>query len=390
MIFNYYMPTRFIFGPGSLDELHEQKLPGKKALIVISSGKSMKSGGYLDRLTAQLDKADVDWVLFDKILPNPVVEHVNEGGELAAREGCDFVIGLGGGSSIDSAKAIAVKAANPAHDFWDFVAGSTGGRQQPENDPLPIVAITTTAGTGTETDPWAVITKNETKEKLGYGYDKTFPVFSVVDPELMRTVPPSFTAYQGFDALFHSVECYLNKLANPISDLLCLDAIRNVGAFLERAVKDGDDSEAREKVALANTEAGFTQSISGCISEHAMEHALSAYSPKLPHGAGLIVISLAYYDTLIRKGAAPERFVDMARALGLAGASAPEDFLTALKRLQEACGVDDIRLSDYGIRREDIDGLVKNAYDNMGHMFGSDPAEITPDDARRIYEASFR
>ncbi|MDR1496591.1 MAG: iron-containing alcohol dehydrogenase [Clostridiales Family XIII bacterium] len=390
MIFKYYMPTRFIFGAGALNELHRQKLPGGKALIVISSGKSMRAGGHLDRLTGQLDEAGIAWTLFDKILPNPVVEHVNEGGELAAREGCDFIIGLGGGSTIDSAKAIAVKAANLAHDFWDFVAGSTGGRQKPTNDPLPVVAITTTAGTGTETDQWAVVSKNETKEKLGFGYDKTFPVFSIVDPELMLTVPPALTAYQGFDALFHSTECYLNKIANPLSDIICLDAIRNIGGYLERAVKNGDDMEAREKVALANTEAGFTQSVSGCISKHAMEHALSAYSPKLPHGAGLIAISLAYYETLIRKGAVPERFIAMARELGADGASAPEDFLTALARLQRACNVDDIRLSDYGIKRDDIDGLVKNAYDNMGHMFAFDPVEITPDDTRRIFEASFK
>jgi alcohol dehydrogenase len=305
-------------------------------------------------------------------------------------EGCDFVVGLGGGSTIDSAKAIAVKAANPTHDFWDFVAGTTGGGQKPENDPLPVVAITTTAGTGTETDPWAVVSKNETKEKLGYGYDKTFPVLSIVDPELMRTGPPALTAYQGFDALFHSTECYINKFANHISDIFCVDAITNIGSYLRRAVKDGDDMEAREYVALANTEAGFTQSISGCISEHAMEHALSAYSPALPHGAGLIAISLAYYRTLIDKGAASEKFVNMAKALGDEGATAPEDFLTALSSLQRDCGVDDIRLSDYGIKEGDIPGLVKNSYDNMGHMFDADPAEITPGDAEKIFADSYK
>jgi alcohol dehydrogenase len=390
MIFNYYMPTRFVFGSGALNELHKQKLPGVKALIVISSGKSMRDGGYLDRLTEQLEKAGADWVIFDKILPNPILEHVNEGGDIAAREGCDFVVGLGGGSTIDSAKAIAVKAANPSHDFWDFAAGTTGGRQKPENDPLPVVAITTTAGTGTETDPWTVISKNETKEKLGCGYDKTFPALSIIDPELMRTVPPALTAYQGFDALFHSTECYINKFSNHINDILCIDAIRNIGKYLTRAVKDGDDREAREYVALANTEAGFTQSISGCISEHAMEHALSAYSPALPHGAGLIAISLAYYRTLIAKGAAPEKFVNMAKALGDEDASAPEDFLTALSRLQRDCGVDDIRLSEYDIKTDDIPGLVKNSYDNMGHMFDADPAEITPDDVEKIFAESYK
>jgi alcohol dehydrogenase len=388
MNFKYYMPTKFIFGRGALDKLGKQKLPGKKALIVISSGKSMRAGGYLERLTAQLDEAEVKWVVFDKILPNPVLDHVNEGGALAVSEGCDFVIGLGGGSSIDSAKAIAVKAANPAHDYWNFVAGTTGKKLKPENHPLPIVAITTTAGTGTETDPWTVITKTETKEKIGGGNDATFPTLSIVDPDLMRSVPPRLTAYQGFDALFHSTECYLNINASPISDVLCLDAISNIGKYLARAVKDGEDMDAREGVALANTEAGFTQSISGCISEHAIEHALSAYAPKLPHGAGLIAISLAYYKTLIAKNARPERFIDMAKALGKTEATEPKDFVDALAELQTECGVDDIKLSEYGITEDDFDGLVKNAYENMGHLYRVDPVEITPEDTLAIIRAA--
>jgi alcohol dehydrogenase len=390
MIFNYYMPTRFLFGPGAIEKLHKQELPGRKALIVISAGKSMRAQGYLDRLTGQLDLAGVAWTVFDRIRPNPLLEHVNEGGETAAREGCDFVIGLGGGSSIDSAKAIAVKATNPENDYWDYIASGSGGGQMPENDPLPIVAITTTAGTGTETDPWAVISKTETKEKIGFGYDGIFPVLSIVDPELMTSVPPTLTAYQGFDALFHSTECYLNKRHNPISDVLCLDAIGHIGAYLARAVADGGDIEAREHVALANTEAGFTQSVAGCISEHAIEHALSAFSPELPHGAGLIAISLAYYETMIGKGAEPERFIAMAAALGMKDADKPEDFVTALACLQKACGTDDIRLTDYGISRDDIPGLTRNAYDNMGRLFKADPVEITPGDTAAILEKSIK
>jgi len=188
LVFNYFMPTKILFGPGSLDRLKDENLPGKKALIVISAGASMKKYGYLDRLTAILKEKGIDYVVFDKILPNPIKKHVMEGAGLARQEGCDFVIGLGGGSSIDSAKSIALMAKNDG-DYWDYIVGGSGKGKFPSGGALPIVAITTTAGTGTEADPWTVITNEETNEKIGYGNQYTFPTLSVVDPELMLSVP---------------------------------------------------------------------------------------------------------------------------------------------------------------------------------------------------------
>ena len=148
------------------------------------------------------------------------------------------------------------------------------------NVPLPIIAITTTAGTGTEADPWTVITNGN--EKIGFGYDRTFPILSIVDPDLMMSVPSDLTSYQGFDALFHSTEGYLNTTANEMSDLFALKAISLIGKSLAKAVSNGSNEEARADVALANTLSGIVESTSGCISEHSIEHALSAYHPKLP------------------------------------------------------------------------------------------------------------
>ncbi|MDD2394951.1 MAG: iron-containing alcohol dehydrogenase, partial [Sphaerochaeta sp.] len=196
----FYLPTRIIFGSHSLQKLSEQKLPGKRALIVISSGKSTRSFGYLEQVEKQLDAAKVSYEIYDKILPNPILTHVTEGAQLTREKGCDFVIGLGGGSVIDSAKAIAIMATNEGN-LWDYIHGGSGKGRPMTKKPLPIVAITTTAGTGTEADPWLVITKEETNEKIGYGNDDTFPVLSIVDPTLMVSVPPHLTAYQGFDAL---------------------------------------------------------------------------------------------------------------------------------------------------------------------------------------------
>ncbi|THB64762.1 MAG: iron-containing alcohol dehydrogenase, partial [Desulfovibrio sp.] len=190
--FTFHIPVKIIFGRGKIDELATHPLPGKKALIVITAGKSMKANGYLDTVIGNMAKQGVESVVFDKILPNPISDHVDEGAALAKQEGCDFIVGLGGGSSIDSAKSIAVMAKNPG-EYWDYIHGGSGKGKPIENGVLPIVAIPTTAGTGTEADPWTVVTKVASKEKIGFGTPETFPVLSIVDPDLMRTVPPLLT-----------------------------------------------------------------------------------------------------------------------------------------------------------------------------------------------------
>ena len=256
MKFTYSIPTKILFGPGSFNDLATTPLPGKKALVVITAGKSMRANGYLDRLIDMLDKQGIGHALFDKILPNPVLRHVHEGAALAREQGCDFVIGLGGGSSIDSAKSIAVMAKNPG-DYWDYISGGSGKGQPLVNGALPIVAIATTAGTGTEADPWTVITKEDTNEKIGFGCAETFPVLSVVDPEMMLTIPAHLTAYQGFDALFHATEGYIANVATPLSDAYALKSIELLAKYLPAAVKDGSDLEARTQVALASTLSGM-------------------------------------------------------------------------------------------------------------------------------------
>ncbi|MEI0495363.1 iron-containing alcohol dehydrogenase [Brachyspira intermedia] len=386
MNFNFYMPSKVIFGCGSLEKLHKQKLPGKKALIV-TGGTSVKKYGYLKRLEEQLDKANINYCLFDKILPNPIKDHVMEGAALAKKENCDFVIGIGGGSSMDSSKSIAIMATNEG-DYWDYIFGGTGKGKPIPNDPLPIVAITTTAGTGTETDPWTVITNGN--EKIGFGYEKTYPYLSIVDPELMKTVPPKLTAYQGFDALFHSTEGYINKIASEMSDLFALKAIELIGKSLADAVKDGNNMEARENVAMANTLSGIVESTSSCTSEHSMEHAMSAYYPKLEHGAGLIIISKEYYTVIANAHDCDEKMINMAKALGKKDADKAMDFVDALVELQKACGVDNLKLSDYGMKKEDLPAIAKNAKFAMGGLFECDPHNFTDEEVLSVLEKSYR
>ena len=175
---------------------------------------------------------------------------------------------------------------------------------------------TTTAGTGSEVDQWGVVTNPDTNEKIGCGgMDSLFPVLAVVDPELMLTVPPKFTAHQGFDALFHSTEGYISSASNLMGDMVQLAAIENIGKYLPRAVENGNDIEAREHMAFANTMSGYSMVVSSCTSEHSMEHAMSAYHQDLPHGAGLIMISKEYYTFFINKHACDDRFIAMALSL---------------------------------------------------------------------------
>jgi alcohol dehydrogenase len=388
--FNFYLPTRILSGKGSLAKLRKQRMPGKKALIVISSGKSTRANGYLERVEEELHAAGVETVVFDGVMANPVVANVEAGAKTARDNGCDFIVGLGGGSSIDAAKSIAVMATNDGK-YWDYIYGGTGGSQKMKRDPLPLIAIPTTAGTGTEADPWTVISNEETNEKMALGNDKTFPVLAIVDPDLMMTVPPKFTAYQGFDALFHSTEGYIATKANLMSDLFALKAIQAVGQNLAAAYADGSNEAAREQVAFGSTLSGVVMCVGSTTSEHALEHPMSAHHPELPHGAGLIMISLAYYTHFVKN--APQlkdRFIDMAKAMGKADAKDPMDFIEALAELQKACNVYGLKMSDYGIRREELPDFVKDAKATMAGAFRMDAAPLSDEDCLAIYEASYQ
>lgn len=388
--YNFFAPTKVLFGIGALNKLQEQEMPGKKALLVISNGKSTITNGSLPRTEEALTKAGCEYVIFNKIAANPLKSAVEEGAQAARREGCDFVVALGGGSVMDAAKVIAMLAPQPSDDLWDYAFGETGKRKPLDRQPLPWIAITTSAGTGSEVDEVGVVTNPDTNEKIGIGDHSLFAVLAIVDPELMKTVPQRFTAYQGFDALFHSLEGYIANVHNLMGDMVERTAIENIGKYLARAVKDGNDMEAREAVAFANTLSGYSMVASTCTSEHSMEHAMSAFHPELPHGAGLIMISKEYFQFWIDKHICDERFVDMARFLGKADARKPEDFITALVGLQEACGVADLKMSDYGMKKDECMKMAKNARAAMGVLFACDPTETTDEEIAGIYERSYR
>ena len=389
MNFSFYNPTRILFGAGELNNLHKQTMPGKKALLLISNGKSTKVNGSLDRTIEQLEKASIEYAIFDKIMENPYKSVVMEGAAFAQKNACDFILALGGGAVLDASVAIAAMATNPG-DLWDYVFGGTGKAMPLKNPGLPIVTIATTSGTGSEINCWGVISNPDTNEKIGFGAPELTPVLSIVDPELMRTVPAKYTAYQGFDALFHNTEVMISNGVNILSEAIALSAIENITKYLPRAVRDGNDMEAREHVAYGSTLAGITMQLTSTTAEHSMEHSMSAYHHNLPHGAGLIMISKAFYEFFIERRACDEQFIKMAKAMGIENADKPEDFITALVKLQEDCGVADLKMSDYGFRKEESMTLARGARSMQGGLFLANPCEMTDEDCAGIFDKSYR
>jgi alcohol dehydrogenase len=391
--FTWYMPTRLIFGAGKVAELATtEHFPWKKALLVVGAGGSTRRSGLLDRVRGLLAGRGVAVVVYDRIRPNPEAAQVEEAAEIARREGCDVVVGMGGGSTIDSAKSIAVMAKNPGR-YWDYMTSGTGGRKVPRDGALPIVAITTTAGTGTEADPWTVQSNPGTKEKIGWGRDITFPALSIIDPELMTSLPPQQTAYTGMDAFFHATEAYLATCRQPGSDLLALEAVGLVARWLPLAVADGANIEARSALAWANTEAGICESLSSCISHHSLAHAVGALHPEVAHGCGLTMLSVAYFTDLAERS--PARFPELAAAMGAAvdglpAKDRPFAFIRALEKLIREAGLADEKLSSYGVQKAEIPALARNALDTMGGLFPVTPVKQEEADVIRIFERAWR
>lgn len=363
--FNFYMPTKVLFGAGRLNDLHCEKLPGKKALIVTSSGKSAKKYGYLERVENELDKA----------------------GAAAARGNkCDFVLALGGGSVMDASKCIALMAANSG-DIWDYSLSEKGGKKTPANPAIPIVCITTSAGTGSEVDIAAVISDDEADEKTGIFFPSMFPSLSIVDSDLMMSVPPAFTAWQGMDAFFHASETVVNKNVHPMAEMFALKAIELIAKYLPAAYKDGSNREARSYVALANTLAGYYMM---CTSAHTMEHTMGSFHPSLVHGKGLIEIAHAYYDFFAERKACEGQMVKMAKAMGVQDAKSGKDFVAALDSLIAAVGQADAKMSDNGITKEELKLYPAKVHHVLGGDITADPLPLSDADYLAIYQSAWK
>jgi alcohol dehydrogenase len=381
-----YLPTEIVFRVGAVDELEERaKKLGKKALIVTGRS-STKKTGLLQRVVDLLKKAGVESFVFDKIIPNPISDHVDEAAEIVRKEKIDFIIGLGGGSPIDSAKAISITAPNEGK-FWDYVP--VGGGKIPEKS-IPVVAIPTTHGTGTEADPFAVITNPQTKEKVGIGYRNTFPVLSLVDPEVMKTLPKDQTAYTSMDAFYHAIEAFLNVNANPYSDVLALDAMKRIVTYLPVAYENGEDMEARTNLAWASTEAGITETLTGVIANHALEHGLSGFYPEITHGLGLCITGPYLFEYIFDH--AYERLAIVGREVfGVYETDDRKAGRIAIKKLrdfQEMFGLNK-RLSELGVKKEDIPKMAETGYRILNGVVVVTPGNLTAKDMEEIFNRCY-
>ena len=306
--FDYFAPTEIIFGAGRVTEAGALAARyGKKAMLVTVPEFPAVAELYA-KVKKSLADAGVACVHYDGVIPNPTTELVTRGAELAKAEGVDVVIGLGGGSSMDTAKAIAVEATHPG-TAWDYNCHTAG----PTEQTLPILAISTTAGTGSQTTPCAVITKTSAKDKSAIWNKNIFPRAAIVDPEVTLSLPASVTAQTGFDAFCHNFEAYLSVNTNPLVECMALDAIRIIAAYLPRALADGSDLEARSQMAWADTLGGLTNASAGVTLPHGLGMQIGGHCPHVTHGQSLAVFYPAF--TRYTYPAAEHKFATVGRIL---------------------------------------------------------------------------
>ena len=383
--FEYYHPVRVVFGEGSVNRAGEMvSRYGKKALIV-TTGDLFKESGLVDRLQGILAGSGVDSLHFSEVDPNPLNTQIDAAAALAKAENVDVFVGLGGGSAIDAAKGMAV-AVGHGRPIWDFCVGEEVAEITAKT--LPTVAITTTSGTGSEATQWSVITNKQTQEKPGIGSDHTFAKVAIIDPELMATMPTRVTASTGFDTLAHAIEAYTSTLATPITDLMCEKAIRLVGKYLRRAVKDGSDREARNGMAFANTMGGFSIAVGIVTVCHGLGHSVGGVCGTI-HGETLAAMTPQTMRFSMRGN--PDKFKNIGMFLRDEYVNFGEDLLEAsvreVERLIADIGLNN-GLSTQGVKESDIEQIAQGVVNYMGGSIEIDPMDPTKEDLVEILKAS--
>lgn len=348
--FTYYSPTEIFFGQGKIQEIGKvTKKYGRKALLVTGKGKTSEIAVKV--VKPLLEVEGITTRHFDGVLPNPTTDIVTAGASIVGEFGAEVIIGLGGGSAMDTAKAIAVEASHPG-TAWDYNCHTEG----PTEKTLPIIAVGTTAGTGSQVTQCAVITQAENKDKSAIWNKNIFPKAAIVDPELTKLMPESVTAQTGFDAFCHNFEAYLSVNTSPMVEIMALEAIRMIIEYLPRALKDGEDMEARSKMAWADTLGGLTNSNAGVTLPHGLGMQVGGHCPQVTHGQALAVFYPAFTRYTWKN--AVEKFATVGRILNpdlekVGDQEAAENCCEEIDRFLHKIGLW-ISYKELGVTMEDI------------------------------------
>ncbi len=381
--FSFQFPARLLFGWGRLAELGAEAARLGSRTLVVTTGRLFEQTGLAGRVAGILARAGVEPFGYAEVSPNPTCEEIDAGAAEAKARGADLIVGLGGGSAIDAAKGIAVVA---GHDrpIWSFAdprqRAGLGERM------LPVIAVPTTAGTGSEVTQYIVVTNHESRKKPGIGSSLTYPTVAIVDPELTVGLPPGVTAASGIDAMTHAIEGYANRNANPITDGFCREALRLVGAHLATAVRDGASRPARTAMALAATLAGSAIAACRTTACHALAHAAGGYAG-LTHGEALAALTPAAMRRLMQK--APGRYAEVASLLAAeAAAGDAARSVAAVEALIAGVGLTR-GLGAQGVLRQDLDAIADAAMDYMKGAIEATPVEVTREDLVAILDDSW-
>lgn len=372
MEFQYFLPVNLIFGCKKVNMLgNEAAKYGKKAFLVTGTS-STKKTGLLDMAVRLLEQAAVESVVFDKVTPNPVSDTVYEGVKLLKEHKCDMVVALGGGSIIDCAKAIAFSVCNEG-DIFEYIYGLKTGSHS-----LPIISVPTTCGTGSEGNCFAVLTNPETKDKKSLRNMASISKVSIVDPELMTSMPDHVASSVMFDALCHNMEAYLSKITQPLVEMQGLYGVRLLCKNMVKAYKDHSDMEAWSAVALASTLGGMCINMTGVTAPHGMEHPASGLK-NIVHGRGLAALAPVIYRESIEMD--PEKFAVLSQQLGGRGAG---DFVENLEYLLYEMDLK-TSLSKEGIKEEDVEWMTENCLKVSAPSMSAHPKVFSKEEIKELY-----
>jgi len=372
------------YGAGSRSVLADEiKKRGLKKVFIVTD-KDLLKFGVVEKVTCILDAAKIEYTIFSNVKQNPTVAQVKEGVVAFSLSGADAIVAIGGGSPIDTAKGIGIISNNP--EFADVV--SLEGVADTRNKSVPIIALPTTAGTAAEVTINYVITDEENVKKMVCVDPNVIPVLSIVDAELMLSLPPSLTAATGMDALTHAIEGYITKGAWEMSDMFELKAIEMIAKHLPAVVKNPSDIVARDGMAVAQYIAGMGFSNVGLGLVHGMAHPLGAYYD-IPHGVAnaLLLPIVMEYNT----ESSIAKYVDIARAMGikvdhLSLSDAAQAAVDAVKNLAIEVGIPE-KLQLLNVKEEDLERLSQSAFEDV--CTPGNPREVQLSDILELYKKAF-